>query len=277
MNTRFTSTLFITKAFDVVTVFLARIGEIALFLSTLYVIADVMQPLLLQALHANVYPIASIILSCMPEVVIVIAIITAIEHYKNKNRMGLIIYSALSVLFGVLTTLALFSFVYGSNPTFLTVTLFLRCLASVLFSIVTRVYSMSEDNVTAATTNVTDVTESVTKSVTDVTNNALNVTIPATAVDNDANLDSAYLQLQEQYAMELLAEQEELNNPPTKTEQIKELRRLYPNMANSDIAQQLNCSHTLVSRVTKNMTTVNVTVEEEQEQEQEPALLHAVS
>src|SRR6266852_786090 len=126
---------FITRGGNWLFLFMSRLAEPMMFLSTLYVIAETVLPGLFKAAaFVQISSVSIIILNIAPEVILPGCFMQASMAEEQQRWM----YKAMGVVFILLTFVTLASFIWDFPAGAVSVILFFRCAAGVLYSLLVR-------------------------------------------------------------------------------------------------------------------------------------------
>jgi hypothetical protein len=126
---------FITRAGNWLFLFMSRLGEPLMFLSTLYVIAETVLPGIFKApVFVQVSSVSVIVLNIAPEVILPGCFMQAGTASEQQRWM----YKAMGCAFVALTFVTLASFIWDFPAGVVSVILFFRCAAGVLYSLLVR-------------------------------------------------------------------------------------------------------------------------------------------
>jgi hypothetical protein len=126
---------FITRGGNWLFLFMSRLAEPLMFFATLYVIAETVLPQLFKAAtFAGVSNVAIIVLNIAPELILPGCFLQAGMAAESQRWM----YKSMGVVFMLLTFATLASFIWTAPAGVVSVILFFRCSAGVLYSLLVR-------------------------------------------------------------------------------------------------------------------------------------------
>lgn len=126
---------FITRGGNWLFLLMSRLAEPFMFFSTLYVIAETVLPGLFKApAYLQISSVSIIILNIAPEVILPGCFMQAGMAEENRQWM----YKAMGCVFIALTFVTLASFIWDFPVGAVSVILFFRCAAGVLYSLLVR-------------------------------------------------------------------------------------------------------------------------------------------
>ncbi len=129
------SLAFITRAGNWLFLFMSRLAEPLMFFATLYVIAETVLPQLFKAAtFAHISNVAIIVLNIAPEVILPGCFMLVGQVEEHQRWM----YKAMGCVFILLTFVTLASFIWDFPAGAVSVILFFRCAAGVLYSLLVR-------------------------------------------------------------------------------------------------------------------------------------------